>query len=338
MVSLPSDLSQVGCLRRQRKTLLIASSVIVAIVVIAGVSVRYVQEQQRLQATAAAQDPSSQWQLQPGLQPGSTSPPTLLITFNNSRRDALELIPPVLMPFVQRTNLTTSLMQLLQFDNEDVMQAALRYIQYFPEVSYLVRDFEMFLPEGADSAGLPAPSPGTANSSSGTSARKLTQDSDSTNGGSAAASTASNDPMLQFQWYLDKIQAPAAWQAFSSGSEIIVAVVDTGVDLTHPDLVDHLWINPREIPNNGIDDDGNGYVDDVHGFNFNGACKDDKYDSYGQCQQCTSSGDPVDIIGHGSHVAGIIAAIKNNNQGVAGVAPRVKVMALKVRCHASCQC
>lgn len=132
-----------------------------------------------------------------------------------------------------------------------------------------------------------------------------------------------NDPMYSNQWALNNngssggvldvdIDAPEAWDITTGSSNVIVAIVDTGVLYTHPDLVSSMWVNPTEVPNNGIDDDLNGVIDDIYGYNA-----------------ISDSGTPLDDRGHGSHCAGIIAATGNNSIGVIGVAHKVKIMALK---------
>ena len=124
-----------------------------------------------------------------------------------------------------------------------------------------------------------------------------------------------NDPFWLdgSMWGLMKIGAQAAWTHFSTGSSnIVVAVIDTGVDYNHPDLIANVWTNPGEIPGNGIDDDGNGYIDDVHGIDtFN------------------NDADPMDDNGHGTHTAGTIGAAGNNGIGVVGVNWNVKLLACK---------
>lgn len=116
------------------------------------------------------------------------------------------------------------------------------------------------------------------------------------------------------------VNALAAWDR-TRGAGQVVAVVDTGVDLGHPDIAPNLWTNPGEIAGNGLDDDGNGRVDDVHGSDF--VQPDASGDAVGD-------GDPDDYTDHGTHVAGTIAAAANNGIGVAGVAPEAKVMAVRV--------
>ncbi len=137
----------------------------------------------------------------------------------------------------------------------------------------------------------------------------------------------SNDPLLVngAQWHLNNygqgggtfdadIDAPEAWDIQSQATNIIVAVVDSGVRVTHEDLAANIWVNPGEVAGNGIDDDNNGVIDDVHGVNST---------------TTPSSGNVSDVNGHGTHVAGILGAVGNNGLGVSGVAPRVKIMACR---------
>jgi subtilisin family serine protease len=142
-----------------------------------------------------------------------------------------------------------------------------------------------------------------------------------------ARQTFPNDPLFGFLWGMNNtgqttngtpdadIDAPEAWELTTGDPNLVIAVVDSGVDYNHPDLAANMWINPGEIAGNGIDDDANGYIDDVHGINaINGAL---------------SPGDPLDDHGHGTHVAGTIGATGNNSVGVTGVNWNVKIMALK---------
>ncbi len=130
-----------------------------------------------------------------------------------------------------------------------------------------------------------------------------------------------NDPKMAKNWGLvsgqKNIQASKAWSITQGKREIVVAVIDTGIDINHPDIKKNLWKNPGECgngkENNSIDDDRNGYVDDCHGFNF-----------------ITNSGKDIsDNHGHGTHIAGIIGAEGGNNLGISGVAPKVSLMILK---------
>ncbi|PKK83728.1 MAG: hypothetical protein CVT49_06830 [candidate division Zixibacteria bacterium HGW-Zixibacteria-1] len=102
----------------------------------------------------------------------------------------------------------------------------------------------------------------------------------------------------------------------------VVAIIDTGVDTDHPDLEGKMWNNPREIPDNGIDDDNNGYIDDIFGWDFSTSNEFFEADM--------EDNDPTDYFGHGTHCAGIVAATENNGIGIAGTSPNTKIMALKI--------
>jgi subtilisin family serine protease len=146
-----------------------------------------------------------------------------------------------------------------------------------------------------------------------------------------------NDPFLHSSgswgqdfpdlWGLLQIQVPAAWE-LTQGEGVIVAVVDTGLDIEHPDIAANVWRNGGEIAGNGIDDDGNGFVDDVYGWDFT-RCKVFFNFQPGCAVPKEPGADVSDPLGHGTHVAGTIAAVGDNGIGVIGVAPRAQVMALK---------
>ena len=138
-----------------------------------------------------------------------------------------------------------------------------------------------------------------------------------------SASLRPNDPGYPQLWGLHNagqtggtpgadIRAEQAWNAFTGDPDMLVGVIDSGVDYAHPDLAANVWTNPGEIPGNQVDDDGNGFVDDVHGWDF-----------------ANRDADPQDDNGHGTHAAGTIAAVGNNGIGVAGVNWRAKIVALK---------
>lgn len=133
-----------------------------------------------------------------------------------------------------------------------------------------------------------------------------------------------NDPFYSTMWGLDNtgqtggtpdadIDAPEAWDISTGDPQTVIAVIDSGIDLTHPDLVANLWVNPGEIPGDGIDNDGNGYIDDINGI-----------DPFLGTQSVQ------DTFGHGTHVSGTIAAVGDNGVGVTGVTWDSKIMTLRV--------
>jgi thermitase len=126
-----------------------------------------------------------------------------------------------------------------------------------------------------------------------------------------------NDPLLSYEWDMTAIRAPEAWDVTTGSAQVPVAVVDTGIDATHPDLASNVWTNPGESgggrETNGLDDDGNGRIDDVHGWDF-----------------VDHDAQPQDGNGHGTHVSGTIAARGNDASGVAGLNWSSAIMPLRV--------
>ncbi len=140
-------------------------------------------------------------------------------------------------------------------------------------------------------------------------------------------------PVVQYSTGGIDMNIREAWEQYPLPKEetrtVVIAVIDTGIDYRHPDLADQMWVNPYEIPDNGIDDDGNGYIDDIYGWDFYN--NDASVCHYTE----TLSGytaDPDDNDNHGTHIAGIIGATANNGIGIAGVASNVniKIMSLKI--------
>ena len=133
-----------------------------------------------------------------------------------------------------------------------------------------------------------------------------------------------NDPSYGEQWNLSLINMPEAWRIEQGSPGVTVAVVDGGIDTRHPEFQSQLWRNVDEIPGNGVDDDANGYVDDINGWDFSDA---PTLPSNGDSR--VRDNEPEDEIGHGTHVSGIIAAAANNGIGIAGIAWRCRLMPLR---------
>ncbi len=133
-----------------------------------------------------------------------------------------------------------------------------------------------------------------------------------------------NDPRYNEQWGLKSIKTNNAWDIEKGNEQVIIGIIDSGVDYNHPDLSNNIWINHNEIPYNGIDDDDNGFIDDWQGWDFTDT---DILDALGDFNE--RDNDPMDDLGHGTHCAGIISAMTNNNIGIAGVSWFCKLMNIR---------
>lgn len=130
--------------------------------------------------------------------------------------------------------------------------------------------------------------------------------------GTLQASLTPNDPAINLQWALTRLNMSSVWNTTTGSNNVIVAVIDTGVNYNHADLATNMWINPDEVAGNGIDDDLNGVVDDIYGYNA-----------------ITGTGISLDDNGHGSHCAGVIGAKGNNGTGIAGLNWNIKIISIK---------
>jgi len=130
------------------------------------------------------------------------------------------------------------------------------------------------------------------------------------------------DPLFSKQWYLTQIQAPAAWDITTGSTQVVVAVLDTGFDMDHPDLVRNVWLNSDEIAQDGVDNDHNGFIDDVNGWDFVDGDADPVPDK--------SKAFDEDAVAHGSVIAGVIGATATNGEGIAGINWNVRLMNIRI--------
>lgn len=137
-----------------------------------------------------------------------------------------------------------------------------------------------------------------------------------------------DDLYVPYQWYVDDngyadVRLPQAWDVERGDTTVVIAIMDTGVDTTHPDLASQIWRNPGEITGNAVDDDGNGLVDDVQGWDFGVGDNDPK-------PEYTTDASGIDVGFHGTFCAGIASAATHNGEGIAGVGWECRIMPLKI--------
>lgn len=137
-----------------------------------------------------------------------------------------------------------------------------------------------------------------------------------------AAAIDPSDPYYANQWYLRQINMPSAWDITTGSHDVVVAVIDSGVDINHPDLRENIWTNVNEIPGDEIDNDRNGYTDDVHGWDFVDWSNDPRPSAISPYSRTA--------LHHGTVISGVIGAVTNNAQGTAGINWRVRLMPLRV--------
>lgn len=137
-----------------------------------------------------------------------------------------------------------------------------------------------------------------------------------------------NDPLYSQQWYLRAVKASQGWDIEKGESQVIIAIIDSGVDTDHPDLMQKIWVNPGEIAGNNIDDDGNGFIDDINGWDFVKENSDPNPDPDG----LDNDGDGLadDGVDHGTSMAGLAAAMTDNQEGIAGLAWNCIIMPVRV--------
>lgn len=140
-----------------------------------------------------------------------------------------------------------------------------------------------------------------------------------------------NDPLYNQIYPLSIVKADSAWNVQKGDSTVIIGIIDSGVDWDHPDLASIIWTNSNETPNNGVDDDGNGYIDDIRGWDFVANVSD----AFAGEDGSTEDNNPMDFDGHGTHVAGIAAGATNNGIGIASLGWGCKIMPLRCGWHST---
>eukprot|EP00798_Chlamydomonas_sp_ICE-L_P009849 gene9849-7736_t len=285
--------------------------------------------------------------------------PRLIVRFLDENLEALDVIPAILHQYITQLRLGTSWLQILDFVDEDVLQEALVYLRDEISLDFLTRDFAMSKIPGPAELGDDQAVQNIVDAINSLGRRSALVDSTASEPGGTNVdgmkqrsrylqAVAPNDPFYVngSQYYIDNINSTGAWAYTTGAPEIVVAILDSGMDMTHPDLAllmvymdgtvrEGLY---RETPLEEVSPVGpvpllnaimlDGFIDDINGWDYAGDCV--ARNSVGRCVTCGPRANPQCDDAHGTHVAGLIAAIQNNNQGITGVAPNIRLMILRV--------
>ncbi|KXZ46876.1 hypothetical protein GPECTOR_40g610 [Gonium pectorale] len=224
----------------------------------------------------------------------------LIVNFDTLGKTVKSIVPPLLYDYISEQLLTSSGIQVVTFPDAVVLEQVRQLILTQPDLANLLQDQKLAAPPVNDAIlnGIGAADGGGSGSGAGSSpSRRLGADVEGRLL-QAAATGVNNEETL---WQRPVVDYTGAWEITEGVPSVVVAVVDTGCDLNHPDLKPSLWTNPGEIGGNNIDDDGNGYVDDVYGYDFAGNCGNDWRSS--NTAGCGALPNPQDPRGHGTHCA-----------------------------------
>ncbi|GLC33969.1 hypothetical protein PLESTF_000182700 [Pleodorina starrii] len=255
------------------------------------------------------------------------APLRLVLSFNNDL-DIASLVPKLLQSYTSRVQMALSNLQILEASNSVILEAIIKEVNKRTDLEFIVRDFV-----------LTAPLTILGGKTGASSGRRLQQ----TSGGGAAGL---NDPGLASAYWFNQINVTGAWQLLGINisnpqrqmSDVVIAVTDSGVVTSHPDLIGSFWNNPDEIDDDLADNDNNTFIDDFYGACFSTVQCSPTYIGSGSnnVSRCgigrnTSTWNGIiDRTSHGTKIAGIIGAAPNNGIGLAGVAPNLRQMILKV--------
>ncbi|GFR42082.1 hypothetical protein Agub_g2923 [Astrephomene gubernaculifera] len=257
----------------------------------------------------------------------------LIVSFQTIEKTVKSIVPPALYEYVDEVLLQSSGLHIVSFNSSEVKAAIRDLIEAQPDLDLLLEDREFYrAPQGdmlaADSEAASKAAAAAAaikaaiaaaavspNVSAAAAAAAAAAGSATTTQRRHLAADASTSNYEGSLWQRSVVNFDGAWNITEGVAGVVIAVIDTGCELNHPDLKSNIWVNELELGGDpGVDDDGNGLIDDIYGYDFSG--------------DPTTTPKPKDIHSHGTHCGGIAAAAYNG-QGVSGVAPNVRIMCLK---------